>query len=62
MKVFEPYYRQVSIDACEIFKERTKSFLGYFIPGIYESIKDLFHPCPYEKVCFSKKMQFLYII
>jgi hypothetical protein len=51
MKVFEPYH-MFSIDLCDIFKDSTISFFNKFMPVIYGAIKDLFHPCPYEKVWY----------
>jgi hypothetical protein len=54
MKVYEPYLIQLSIDICDIFKERTKSFLTTNVmPVIFGYIIDLFHSCPYEKVFYS---------
>jgi hypothetical protein len=50
MKIFEPHNMRFTVDICGIGKDGTENFLFKFIPSIYGYIKDLFHPCPYEKV------------
>jgi hypothetical protein len=44
------WFWSFSIDVCNMFKNSTKNFLSYILPGIFGYIKDAFRPCPYEKV------------